>query len=170
MRRYASNTVVSVETTQQGIIQLLKRYKAKDYAFGMFGSVAKVTFTFHCGDDVRIMFALFIPPCTDARFQKDAKGKPVHPDRRPRLADQEERRLWRSLLLVIKAKLESVAAGIETVEEAFLAQTVLPNGETLSKLHREFIKPAIAAGRMPRFAGAIEAPAEPTEAADQERR
>ena len=42
------------------------------------------------------------------------------------VVEQEERRIWRSLGLVIKAKFESVQSGIETFEEAFLPQTVLP--------------------------------------------
>ena len=42
------------------------------------------------------------------------------------IMEQEERRIWRALGLVIKAKFESVQSGIETFEEAFLPQTVLP--------------------------------------------
>jgi hypothetical protein len=37
---------------------------------------------------------------------------------------------WRALALVIKAKLEAVAAGITTVEQEFLAHIVLPDGHT----------------------------------------
>lgn len=42
---------------------------------------------------------------------------------------QEYRRVWRVLLLTIKGKLESVRdETVETFEEAFLAQTVPPDG------------------------------------------
>jgi hypothetical protein len=50
------------------------------------------------------------------------------------------RQKWRALLLCIKAKLESVASGIESFEEAFLAHVVLPNGQTVA----DHIAPRIA--------------------------
>lgn len=49
----------------------------------------------------------------------------------PQWAEQQVRSRWRALLLVIKAKLESVESGIETLEEAFLAHVVMPGGETV---------------------------------------
>jgi len=50
-----------------------------------------------------------------------AKKRHRSADEARRLAvDAEERRRWRCLLLVIKAKLESVADAVETFDEAFL--------------------------------------------------
>lgn len=141
MSRYAENTVVKVEKTQAEIVSLLKRYKADSHGFAMEGRVAKVMFRF---GDIRVLFTMFVPTADDPKFRN---AKTWKSDKRQEKADQEERRLWRSLLLVIKAKLESVDSGIETLEEAFLAQTVLPNGETLAMFHREFLKPAIASGK-----------------------
>lgn len=152
MSRYAEGTTVSVEKTQGEIVQLLKRYKASAHGFMTEGQKATVAFQF---DDIRIRFMLFVPTAEDPKFNKYARGYRNTPSRRQDLAAQEERRLWRSLLLVIKAKLESVDAGIETVEEAFLAQTVLPNDMTLAQFHREALKPAIAAGKFQAIAGAI---------------
>jgi hypothetical protein len=48
-----------------------------------------------------------------------------------RSADQIRRQRARALLLVIKAKLESIASGIETVEQAFLANVVMADGATV---------------------------------------
>jgi len=42
------------------------------------------------------------------------------------VAEQWRRQRGRALLLVVKAKLESIASGIETVEQAFLANVVMP--------------------------------------------
>ena len=39
------------------------------------------------------------------------------------------RQKWRALALVVKAKLEAVESGISTVEQEFLAFTVLPDGQ-----------------------------------------
>lgn len=55
--------------------------------------------------------------------------------------EQQERQRWRALLLVIKAKLESVENQIATFEEEFLAHIVLPNDQTVGEL----ITPRIAA-------------------------
>lgn len=54
--------------------------------------------------------------------------------------DQERRAKWRALLLVLKAKLEAVAQKISTVEEEFLAATVMPDGQTV----KEWIEPQLA--------------------------
>jgi hypothetical protein len=48
-----------------------------------------------------------------------------------RSADQIRRQRARALHLVIKAKLESIASGIETVEQAFLANVVMADGATV---------------------------------------
>jgi hypothetical protein len=44
---------------------------------------------------------------------------------------QSQRQRARALLLVIKAKLESVASGVETFEQAFLANVVMADGLTV---------------------------------------
>jgi hypothetical protein len=49
----------------------------------------------------------------------------------------EERRLWRCLLISIKAKLEAVGSGIATFDEEFLAHIVTPDNDTIyEKLQR----------------------------------
>jgi hypothetical protein len=47
---------------------------------------------------------------------------------------QKVRSAWRSLLLAIKAKLESVASKIETFDEAFLAHVVMPDGRRFGEI------------------------------------
>jgi hypothetical protein len=46
-------------------------------------------------------------------------------------ADMKFIRRWRALCLVIKAKLEAVQSGISEFEDEFLANIVLPTGETV---------------------------------------
>lgn len=62
--------------------------------------------------------------------------------------DQQQRSKWRALLLCIKAKLESVEAGIETFEDAFLAHVVMPDGMTVSGHVRPRIHSAYKEGTM----------------------
>lgn len=63
------------------------------------------------------------------------------------------RSAWRSLLLTIKAKLQSVESGIETFEDAFMAQMVLPNGQTMSEWAEPQIVELYSSGNMPPMLG-----------------
>lgn len=62
---------------------------------------------------------------------------------------QERRAKWRALLLVIKAKLEAVHQGISSLEREFLADTIMPDGQTVA----EWAEPQLAAhrGHMPKL-------------------
>lgn len=46
-------------------------------------------------------------------------------------SERSQRQRARALLLVIKAKLESIESGVETFEEAFLANIVMADGQTV---------------------------------------
>ena len=48
-----------------------------------------------------------------------------------RNAEQLEREQWRQMLLLLKAKMVAIAAGITTTHEEFLAYAMLPTGQTL---------------------------------------
>jgi hypothetical protein len=64
--------------------------------------------------------------------------------------DQATRERWRALLLIIKAKLEAVSAGIVTFESEFFSQTVAtPDGRTVYEWYAPQIEQNVIAGRMP---------------------
>ena len=52
-------------------------------------------------------------------------------DGRNRNPEQVERERWRALLLLIKGKLEYIAAGMSNAETEFVAHVVLPSGATV---------------------------------------
>lgn len=64
-------------------------------------------------------------------------------------AAQEERRAWRLMLLLVKAKTEAVKEGATTIEREFLADMLMPNGQTLHETAAEQIRLAYASGKMP---------------------
>lgn len=66
--------------------------------------------------DRRIRFD--IPAPDDKEFGREAPG---NQSRR----DAEERRLWRSLAMAVKAKLDIIESGISSFDEEFLAYTVV---------------------------------------------
>jgi hypothetical protein len=70
--------------------------------------------------------------------------------------EAEKRRRWRCLLLSIKAKLETVANGILTFDEEFLANIVVPGtGETVGTWAAPKIAAAYESGaHMPPMLGA----------------
>jgi hypothetical protein len=63
--------------------------------------------------------------------------------------DQAVRQRWRALALVIKAKLEAVAAGITTIEDEFLAHIMLPDGSTVGEYTAPGLQLAYEHGEMP---------------------
>lgn len=62
--------------------------------------------------------------------------------------EQVAREQWRALLLIIKAKLEFVSAGLATTEQEFLAHLVLPNGNTVGQEIAPRIAEAYAGGQI----------------------
>lgn len=129
---YAERTEVPVSRSKAEIEALVERYGGTRYQSGWDGLRALIMFE---AESRRIRFVLPLPQRGDYSSQ--------------RAYDQELRRVWRALALVIKAKLESVTSGIETLEEAFMAQVVLADNTTVA----EWLAPQLAAtyrsGAMP---------------------
>ena len=98
----------------------------------------------------RVRFTIPMPNPKDRKYTHDRLRVRTLADQKRRV-DQATRTAWRALLLVIKAKLEAVAAGICVFESEFLAHIVLPGtGQTFG----EWAIPQIAraydeAGEMP---------------------
>lgn len=62
--------------------------------------------------------------------------------------EQACRERWRGIVLLTKAKLELVKLGISTIEKEFMADLVLPNGDTVNKHFGAEIGKALATGKM----------------------
>jgi len=137
MSRYASTTTVPVDRTRTEIESTLRRYDAT--AFGYAWTEAGATIIFEVSHR-RIRMVLPLPDRRDRQFTHHSRG-PRDAESAERAYEQACRALWRALLLIVKAKLEAVSAGITTVEREFLADVVLPNGATVG----EWTGPQIAA-------------------------
>jgi hypothetical protein len=137
MGKYAEGTGVSAESSQQEIQRLLRRYNADGFMVAWEQHRATIGFKAH-GRMVR--FVLPLP--TDHKAFSVSDGGRRRTDAAARSAmDAEIRRLWRSLCMAIKAKLEVVESGIATFEEEFMAQIVMPDGQSFAS----HATPAIAA-------------------------
>ncbi len=121
---YASATKVPVAKTKTAIDDMLK--KAKATATAVFEEERRAAVAFQMNGR-RIMFHLPLDP-------KDT--------------EQRRRTRWRALLLCMKAKLESVASGVETFEEAFLAHVMMPDGQTVGEHTAPMIAKSYESGTM----------------------
>jgi hypothetical protein len=135
--RYAEGTSVSPEKSQQQIGALLRRYGASSYASAWENGRAMIAFG---SEDRHVRIVLALPDPEDPEFRTTPGGRPRDTYARQAACKAETWRRWRALALGVKAKLEAVATGIETFEEAFMAHIVLPDGRTVA----EHVQPAIA--------------------------
>lgn len=129
---YAKDTIVPVARTRAEIEQILERAKAKQYGTAVDYDLltARVQFRLH---DRIVRFTVTLP---DRKRLRTAAQY-----------ERAERQRWRALLLVLKAKLESVESNIETFENAFLAQIVMPGDQTVAELITPHIGAAYRDGR-----------------------
>ncbi len=129
--RYASKTTVPVEKTKAEIETLLKQHGADQVMTAWESSRATIAFRI---DRLAVRIYLPLPHINDFLYTERKNGystKTVErtPQQQQNQFDQAERQTWRAFLLIIKAKLEAVAAGVTSMEEQFLPHILL-NGDT----------------------------------------
>lgn len=127
-RRYAQDTQVPTDRSRIEIEKTLTHYGATAFAYGWNGDYATLMFELA---DRHIRFRLPMPDRGDRAFTRTPTGRPRSGMAAAEAWEQAQRQRWRALALVIKAKLEAVAAGITSVEQEFLSHIVLPNGESV---------------------------------------
>ena len=133
MSQYASSTTVSPDKTKMEIEQTLHRYKATSFASGWDGNKASVAFRL---ENRSVRFVINLPAPSEKRFtHRMVRGysKAATPQQALEAWEQAVRQKWRSLLLRIKAKLESWEDGDEPFDSAFMANIVLPDGSTIGE-------------------------------------
>lgn len=135
MGLYAENTKVPVSQSRVDIERLLENHKARQYGTAVDYELqsARVQFRLH---DRIVRFEIALP-------DRKKLGEGIRFER-------AERQRWRALLLVIKAKLESVENSIETFESAFLGQIVMPNDQTMAQIVTPLIAESYKGGKMPK--------------------
>ncbi|HEY1066898.1 MAG TPA: hypothetical protein VGE52_12335 [Pirellulales bacterium] len=132
-RLYAAETTVAVEKTRGEIEQLLRKHGCDQLAYAWESGRAALTFRLD-GRTVRMAVPL------------EPEGEPTAKQR-----EQFERSRWRAVLLIVKAKLEAVAAGISSVEREFLADVVTPGGRTVEQWIGQSLATALSSGRSPQL-------------------
>lgn len=120
---YGSRTKVSPEESRTEIEAMLRRYGADSFGYATDSrtNTARIDFTYR---DRPIRFILNLPDPQAPEFTRRET---------PRSRDCAIRQLWRALVLLIRAKLEAIESGITSFEGAFLADMVLPSGQTFAQ-------------------------------------
>lgn len=144
---YAEKTSVSVGKTKADIEELIQKAGAGQFVSGYKENMAVIGFTL---GNRQIRFILPIPDKADKKFW-------YTPERRNRRTEEQAyaaweqacRAKWRSLYLIIKAKLEAVESGISTIEREFFYDIVLPDGQTIGEYMAPQLESVYATGKMP---------------------
>lgn len=129
---YAKDTSVSQEKSRSEIEATLRRYGATSFYYASEQTAAMIGFKI---SDRMIKFILTMPDPKSREFTHHSRGERTA-SAAHEAWEQAGRQRWRALALVIKAKLEAVSAGITTVEDEFLAHTVLADGQTVGDAMR----------------------------------
>lgn len=138
MPTYASRTDVAPGRSREEIERTLTRYGATAFVFGQDSSRAVVGFVAH---DRQVRFIVPIPDRSDPKYRLTPTGRRRTDDAVLREWEQENRQVWRAVLLMVKAKLEAVETGIVSFDQEFAMHYVLPDGRTVA----EHVEPAITA-------------------------
>ena len=137
MQRYANSTTVPPERTRDEIERTLKKWGVTEFIYGSLSQGPVIAFKYR---ELTARFQVLLPDRDDPDIVYTPKRHHRRtPEDQEKAYDQAVRQRWRSLLLLIKAKLEAIDMGIASFEEEFLPYMVLPDGRTVT----EGLMPAI---------------------------
>lgn len=144
--RYATGTTVPIDRTIQEITTTLKRYGASRMAYLEDQDAIHIAFSMH-GRNVR--FSILRPALSDVRNTPTGRQRSL--DASMAAQETEFMRRGRAVLLMIKARLEAIENGIETMDQAFMAYILLPSGEPIGAHLAPQIEAAYQSDETPRL-------------------
>lgn len=148
-RKYAEGTEVTAEKSRAEIEGLLDKHGASE--IGIHRDSVATTIIYRMKG--RMVRQVITYPEADLYAQHLPKGAYYKQTRKPEqvkaMQEAEWRRRWRAQVLILKAKLELIASGESSFEREFLADTLLPNGETVGEAMLPRIAEAYQSATMP---------------------
>jgi len=148
MGRYAENTKVSLERSQEEIKRVLRKYDADKFGIMEEKTQAHLMFEFR---GLLIQMTVKFPDREE--FKCTPTGNPRAETAIKTAWDQAVKQRWRALNLAVKAKLEAVEVGISTIEQEFMAFIMMPDGKNLSDHLLPEIRQIASTGKMPKLLG-----------------
>lgn len=143
---YAQRTQVSADRSEGQLKTLLARAGAAQIITGWDGDGRRIMLAFRLA---RLSIRIVVPLPTQDEARRTPKGRIRAARASAAAMDQETRRRWRALLLVVKAKLEAVSSGISTMEQEFLAHVVIPGGQTIGDVALPQLRELADSGKSP---------------------
>lgn len=151
---YASNTSVDESRSRAELEKMLARFGADEFGYYTTRDSAIVLFVYN---KTRCKLSVPLPDRDADEFTKTPAG------RKRRTADaavaawqQETRRRWRSLCMVVKALLVGVQDGVLSFEQAFMPYILMGDERTVFEHLNERLQTAIESGQMPMDLKALE--------------
>ena len=147
MPTYAQNTSVSVEKSKAEIEQTLQKYGAVEFVSGWNQEKAYIGFKMN-GRFIKMIIPL---PDKNSREFTHTPGKDKRRTSEQAIKEWEQacRERWRALNLMIKAKLVYIETGARSFDEEFMADIVLPDGQTTGEFMMPQIQIAYETGKVP---------------------
>lgn len=145
-RRYAEGTKVPAETTRLELERLLRAYGASAIVMGWDGDVSTIAFRLQ-GRHVR--YTVKRPSPSDTIVTHYPSGKPRQRQHYSEAIAAEHRRRWRTLLMIVKGKLELIVSGDTSFDDEFLPHVMLADGSTVGEWIAPQIEQTYQTGQMP---------------------
>lgn len=147
MARYAEKTKVPVERSKAEIEKVLRKHDATGLLMAWDETRGVSVVQFRIADR---MVRLRVTEPDPGDFQLTEAGWERSDAAIRDAVAKENRRRWRALLLITKAKLELIESGESTVEREFMPDLLLPDGTTLEERITPKLAAAYDSGKMPR--------------------
>lgn len=148
MPKYAARTEVPLSRSRDELERLLTAHGASGFAYGHDDTLG--VFQVMCRiADRAFRFTIPMPVLSDPIVKYSEAGRLRTSAQQQTGLQAETRRRWRALLMITKAKLVAVEDGVQTLEQAFLADIVLPDGSTVGEYVTPQLDVAYATHQMP---------------------
>ncbi len=128
MTTYAKGTAVSVDRSMNEVRGLLMKNKAEAVAIVESQDAFQVQFVF---DGHAYKFPIKYPNPQDPTIRLNHKGWIKSEAQIQKSIDDEKRRLWRAMVLYIKAALEAHQNGLVNIKRSLMANMVTYSGKTI---------------------------------------
>jgi len=148
LRRFAEGTKVSVEASRGELEKLLKKHGATQTMVHTAADAWTVMYEMRGRMLKQIVRVPEQEPFRLASSKRPRGKKPSNAEVAV-LVEREWRRRWRAAVLILKARLEAVAAGDAEFEAMFLGDIMLPSGETAAEVLKPKLVLAYESGEMP---------------------
>ncbi len=161
MARYAEGTSVSVDRSRTEIERVLEKYGATTFGYAWdrraeaYCARCKGPATPSCRkehpypvtDEIR-EYAMLSFRLKERAIRLDVPMPTQREVGTKANLEIRTRERWRAIVLVVKAKLEAVHAGISTLEQEFLANVVTGDGRTVGQILIPRMSEAVQSGRL----------------------